>query len=149
MSEYKIIDGENYKEEYIEEDDYGYIYSGNMMYLKKNIKTEKYEEPYYYFTDDLTVKYYKSKNIFIELKNNKIINIILTGCGSWSDDIIIYNIENNLVKSKVITEHGWFRKCIITYEDNISTDIQFIGRPFGYYKIGYKADDILNIIPSE
>ena len=35
MTEYKIIDGEIYKEEYIVDDDYGYIYSGNMMYLKK------------------------------------------------------------------------------------------------------------------
>ena len=148
MCDYEyIIDGEMYKSEYIEDDDYGYIYSGNIMYLKKNIETNEYQEPYYYFTGDLVVKYYKTENIFVETKNDKIVKVILTGRGSWSDDVIIFNINDNIVTSKIITEHG-YRRCIITYENNVATDIKYTGASFGCYKLGEKVYDILQQIPT-
>lgn len=127
---------------YIEEDDNTYIYGNNEFKGLK--KDEKYIEPFYYENNNKIVKYYPSKNLFIEYKNNKIIEIIYTET-CWSDDYSRYIFNDDILLNSEISYHG-FNKIYITYKNNKIIDFRYNYNKFGNYSIGDDAGNFTKIL---
>ena len=119
---------------YIIEDDDTHIYGNNTFYYY-NMK-----EPYMLdLEDNIHVKYFKSRNLFIVYKNSEICEIIYTNT-CWSDDIISYKINNKNVISYYERYHG-SRSLTIYYDEyECVKSYEFSGKIFGIVpKIGEKT----------
>jgi len=108
------------KEIFIDYDDNICDGCGDRIYIK-------YDDKKYLISitdDNKIIHYYNSDNIFIIFnKKNKIEKIIHT-MTCWSDDYIIYYIENDNIIKSIESYHG-IRKLYINYENNIIKDFKY------------------------
>lgn len=128
------------KEIFIDYDDHIYDGCGDRIYIKYDNKKYLISKT----DDNKIIHYYKDNHIFVIFdEKNKIEKIIFT-MTCWSDDYIIYYIENDMVIKSYESYHGGFRKLYINYENNIIKNFKYYVE-FGIPpKIGEKIN--LNIM---
>lgn len=112
---------------YLEEDDSTFIYGGLQFKAEYDDVNNKYLEPYIRKDSGKTIKYFRSKNIFVTYDNkNKIERIVFT-MTCWSDDYRDYAVYNNKGIYYYECYHGYIEKKRVECDVDFSKLIAEIG----------------------
>ncbi len=109
---------------FLEADDDTYIY-GDKMFKCEFDENNQPVEPFIRKENNKVIKFYRGKQYFIINENEKVIEIVFT-MTCWSDDIIIYKVENNIALKYDERYHGRYYKknedCKIDFSTFISNN---------------------------
>lgn len=127
----------------IEPDDNRYIYGKCYVIYKDDTPLSYWfypdnpntHFPIGYFSRDCdAVEWFPNKDLYVCYKfPNEVTNIVFTGTG-WSDDIDIYDFENEEIKHAIFTGHGRMVLQKVDYKDGIVANVS--GASFAGSEIG-------------